>query len=122
MPQWLSEPHVTMLRLDRMVREQCHAIISGVIGDKALPREVEEQIINKADGIPLFVEELAKSVLESELVQDVGDRDITAGPLPPSPFQPRCSTLLLPDLTGSVRPRKSPRSAQSLVANFPSRC
>ena len=82
MPQWLSEPHVTMLRLDRMGREQCHAIISEVIGDNALPREVEEQIIDKADGIPLFVEELTKSVLESELVQDVGDRDI-AVPLPP---------------------------------------
>ena len=39
MPQWLSEPHVTMLRLDRMGREQCHAIISEVIGDKTLPRE-----------------------------------------------------------------------------------
>ena len=82
MPQWLSEPHVTMLRLDRMGREQCHAIISEVIGNNALPREVEEQIINKADGIPLFVEELTKSVLESELVQDVGDRHITADPLP----------------------------------------
>ena len=83
MPQWLSEPHVTMLRLDRMGREQCHAIISEVIGNKALPREVEEQIIDKADGIPLFVEELTKSVLESELVQDVGDRDIAIGPCPP---------------------------------------
>ena len=83
MPQWLSEPHVTMLRLDRMGREQCHAIISEVIGDNALPREVEEQIIDRADGIPLFVEELTKSVLESELVQDVGDRHIAAGRLPP---------------------------------------
>ena len=66
MPQWLSEPHVTMLRLDRMSREQCHAIISEAIGDKALPWEVKEQIIDKADGIPLFVEELTKSVVESE--------------------------------------------------------
>ena len=76
MPQWLSEPHVTMLRLDRMGREQCRAIISEVIGNDALPREAEEQIIDKADGIPLFVEELTKSVLESKLVEDVGDRDI----------------------------------------------
>ena len=83
MPQWLSEPHVTMLRLDRLGREQSRAIISEVIGDNALPREAEEQIINKADGIPLFVEELTKSVLESQLVQDVGDRHIAAGPLPP---------------------------------------
>jgi class 3 adenylate cyclase len=76
MPQWLGEPHVTMLRLDRMGREQCRAIISEVIGNDALPREAEEQIIDKADGIPLFVEELTKSVLEAKLVEDVGDRDI----------------------------------------------
>jgi DNA-binding response OmpR family regulator/class 3 adenylate cyclase/predicted ATPase len=82
-PQWLSEPHVTSLILDRMDREQCHDMITNLIGDKALPVEVEEQIIDKADGIPLFVEELTKSVLESELVQDVGDQDITIGPLPP---------------------------------------
>ena len=83
MPQWLSEPHVTMLRLDRMGREQCHAIISEVIGDNALPREAEEQIIDRADGVPLFVEELTKSVLESQLVQDVGDRHIAVGGVPP---------------------------------------
>ena len=76
MPQRLSEPHVTMLRLDRMGREQCRAIISEVVRNDALPREAEEQIIDKADGIPLFVEELTKSVLESTLVEDVGDRDI----------------------------------------------
>ena len=82
-PQWLSEPHVTMLRLDRMGREQCHDIISEVSGGKTLPREVAEQIINRADGIPLFVEELAKSVLETELVRGVGNRHIATGPLPP---------------------------------------
>jgi DNA-binding response OmpR family regulator/class 3 adenylate cyclase/predicted ATPase len=76
MPQWLGEPHVTMLRLERMGREQCRAIISEVIGNDALPREAEEQIIDKADGIPLFVEELTKSVLQVKLVEDVGDRDI----------------------------------------------
>ena len=105
-----------------MGREQCHDIISEVIGDKALPREVEEQIINKADGIPLFVEELAKSVLESELVQEVGDRHIASGPLPPLAVPATLLDFLPPALTSSVRPRKSPRSAQSLVANFPTRC
>ena len=54
-------------------------------GDKKLPREVEEQIIEKADGVPLFVEELTKTVLESELVQDVGDRYVAIWP--PLPFR-----------------------------------
>ena len=64
MPQWLGEPQVTMLTLDRIGRDQSRAIISGVIGHRKLPREVEERIIHKAEGIPLFVEELTKSVLE----------------------------------------------------------
>jgi predicted ATPase/class 3 adenylate cyclase/DNA-binding response OmpR family regulator len=81
-PQWPSEPHVTMLPLDRMGHEHSRAIISEVIGDKALPRELEEEIIYKADGIPLFIEELTKSVVQSGLVQDVGNRYVAPGPLP----------------------------------------
>ena len=91
MPQWLSEPHVTMLRLDRMGREQCRAIISEAIGDDALPREVEEQIIDKADGIPLFVEELTKSELESSWSRRRRP-EIAIMACPPSLFQRRCST------------------------------
>ena len=82
-PQWLGEPHVTLLRLERLGREQSLAIISEVTEDKKLPRQVEEQIIEKADGVPLFIEELTKAVLESELVHNVGDRNIAAGSLPP---------------------------------------
>jgi DNA-binding response OmpR family regulator/class 3 adenylate cyclase/predicted ATPase len=65
-PQWLGKRHVTMLRLDRIGREQSLAIVSEVSGDKKLPREVQEQIIVRADGIPLFIEELTKAVMESD--------------------------------------------------------
>jgi DNA-binding response OmpR family regulator/class 3 adenylate cyclase/predicted ATPase len=82
-PQWLDEPHVTMLRLDRLRRDQTEAIILDVAGQKALPPELAVQIIGKTDGVPLFVEELTKSVLESGLLHDAGDRLVTAGPLPP---------------------------------------
>jgi predicted ATPase len=81
-PQWLGEPHVTMLRLGRMGREQSLVIISEVTGGKKLRQEVQEQIIAKTDGVPLYIEELTKTVVESELVQDVGYRDVAAGPLP----------------------------------------
>ena len=122
MPQWLSEPHVTMLRLDRLGREQSHAIISEVIGHNALPREAEEQIINKADGIPLFLEELTKSVLESQLVQDVGDRHIAAGPLPPLAVPASLLDSLTARLDRLGPAKEIARSAQSLVANFLDRC
>jgi DNA-binding response OmpR family regulator/class 3 adenylate cyclase/predicted ATPase len=81
-PPWLDQPHVKMLRLDRLKREQTEAIILDVAGRKALPAEMAAQIIAKTDGVPLFVEELTKSVLESGVLQDAGDRLVTAGPLP----------------------------------------
>jgi DNA-binding response OmpR family regulator/class 3 adenylate cyclase/predicted ATPase len=82
-PQWLDEPHVTMLRLDRLGREQTEAIILDVAGHKALPAEVSAQIVSKTDGVPLFVEELTKSVLESGLLEDAGERLVTTRPQPP---------------------------------------
>jgi predicted ATPase len=82
-PHWLDESHVTMLRLDRLSREQTRVLISDVAGGKELPRELHEQIMSKADGVPLFAEELTKTVLESGLLQDAGDRYIAVDPLPP---------------------------------------
>ena len=71
-----------MLPLDRMGHEHSRVIISEVIGDKALPRGLEEEIIRKADGIPSFIEELTKSVVQSERVQEVANRYLVHGPLP----------------------------------------
>ena len=82
-PHWLDESHVTMLRLDRLSREQTEHIISEVAGGKELPCEVQEQIMSKADGVPLFAEELTKAVLESGLLRDAGDRYVTTAS-PPS--------------------------------------
>jgi predicted ATPase/class 3 adenylate cyclase len=80
-PPWLGDPHVTMLTLDRIGREQGRGIISEVVGQRAMAPEVEEQIIDKADGVPLFVEELTKSVLETELAENANDRHV-AGRFP----------------------------------------
>jgi class 3 adenylate cyclase/DNA-binding response OmpR family regulator/predicted ATPase len=79
---WLDESHVTMLRLDRLSRELTGVIISDVAGGKELPCELHEQIISKADGVPLFAEELTKTVLESGVLQDAGDRYVAVDPLP----------------------------------------
>jgi DNA-binding response OmpR family regulator/class 3 adenylate cyclase/predicted ATPase len=97
-PQWLDEPHVTMLRLDRLGREQTEAIVFDVAGHKTLPQEVSAQIISKTDGVPLFVEELTKSVLESGLLQDAGDRLVTVRALPPLAIP----TTLLGSLTARL--------------------
>jgi predicted ATPase len=58
-------------------------MVARLTGGKALPDEVLDQIVAKTDGVPLFVEELTKTVLESGLMRDRGDRYELAGPLPP---------------------------------------
>jgi DNA-binding response OmpR family regulator/class 3 adenylate cyclase/predicted ATPase len=82
-PPWLDESHVTMLRLARLGREQINAIIFDVAGRKTLPPEIHAQIVSKTDGIPLFVEEVTKMILEGGGLQVTDDRYVTVGPLPP---------------------------------------
>jgi class 3 adenylate cyclase/predicted ATPase len=73
-PPWLDQTHVTMLRLNRLNRNHVAAMILQMTGGKELPPTVYDQILNKTDGIPLFVEELTKAVLESGHLQDTGNR------------------------------------------------
>jgi class 3 adenylate cyclase/predicted ATPase/DNA-binding response OmpR family regulator len=97
-PHWLDELHVTMLRLDRLAGEQIGVIVSDIDASKELPRGLHKQIINKADGVPLFAEELTKTVLESGLHQNAGDQYITVDPLPPLAIP----TTLLGSLTARL--------------------
>jgi class 3 adenylate cyclase/predicted ATPase len=64
-PPWAGQPQVTMLALNRLDRHERTALVTQIAGDKALPAEVVAQIAERTDGVPLFVEELTKSVLES---------------------------------------------------------
>lgn len=73
-PPWIGYAHVTSLSLSRLVRDEVATIVGRVVGGKVLPRAVLTQITSKTDGIPLFVEELTRMVLESGLLQDLGDR------------------------------------------------
>ena len=63
-PPWLDQKHVTLIQLNRLERDKASAMVRDVSGGKELPAEVLEQIISKTDGVPLFVEELTKMVLE----------------------------------------------------------
>ena len=82
-PQWSGQHHVTTLALNRLGRRPGSALIAELTGGKALPAEVLEQILAKTDGVPLFVEELTKTVLEAGFLRDAGDRYELTGPLPP---------------------------------------
>ena len=82
-PPWVTRSSLTQITLGRLGRPQVEAMIASLTGGKALPAEVVEQVIAKTDGVPLFVEELVKMILESGLVQEEADRYVLTGPLPP---------------------------------------
>ena len=69
------------LTLNRFSRGLAAAMVARVTGGKVLPETVQEQIIEKTDGVPLFVEELTKTVLESGLLSEEADRYVLSGPL-----------------------------------------
>jgi class 3 adenylate cyclase/predicted ATPase len=64
-PVWTGQPQVTMLTLNRLDRRDRSALVAQIAGGEALPDEVVNQIADRTDGVPLFIEELTKSVLES---------------------------------------------------------
>jgi class 3 adenylate cyclase/tetratricopeptide (TPR) repeat protein len=82
-PPWIGFPHVTLLTLNRLAKAQTRSLVERITGGKALPSEVLEQILARTEGVPLFTEELTKTVIESGFLGDAGDRYVLAGPLPP---------------------------------------
>jgi len=65
-PRWIGRPHVTALTINRLARRDIDALIDRVVGNKQLTVHVRQDIVERTDGIPLFVEEMAKAVLEAE--------------------------------------------------------
>jgi class 3 adenylate cyclase/predicted ATPase len=65
-PPWAGRPHVTALTINRLALREVTALIDQVAGDKQLPSNIRQDIVERADGIPLFVEEMTKAVLEAE--------------------------------------------------------
>ncbi|HKA56638.1 MAG TPA: adenylate/guanylate cyclase domain-containing protein, partial [Candidatus Binatia bacterium] len=82
-PPWAMLSHLTQLSLSRLGQRQVETMIERVTGGNALPVEVVQQIKVKTDGVPLFVEELTKMVLESGLLREVDGAYALTGPLPP---------------------------------------
>jgi predicted ATPase len=104
-PPWAGQPQVTMLTLNRLDRRDRTALVEQIAGEKALPNEVIDQIVDRTDGVPLFVEELTKSVLESDLLREEAGRYVLDGALPPFaiPTTLHASLLARLDRMASVR-------------------
>ena len=82
-PPWTGRSHLTQMTLARLPQRQAIELTHQVAQGKALPVEVVAQIVAKTDGVPLFVEELTKTVLESGLLQEQEEHYALTEPLPP---------------------------------------
>jgi predicted ATPase/DNA-binding winged helix-turn-helix (wHTH) protein len=71
-PPWIGWHHVTALTLNRLGEREIGALIDRVTGNRALPESIRQDIIERTDGIPLFVEEMTKAVLEAESDGEAG--------------------------------------------------
>jgi predicted ATPase len=80
-PPWIGRPHVTALTIGRLARHEVDAMIDQVVGNKLLPASIRHDIIERTDGIPLFVEEMTKAVLEAGS-QGEARRTVAAVPSP----------------------------------------
>ena len=82
-PPWAGLSNTSLLRLDRLDRQDTRALVEQVTVGRQLPREMMRQIIDRTDGIPLFIEELTKTILESGLLVEDDGRFRLDRPLPP---------------------------------------
>ena len=82
-PPWIGQPRITSLTINRLTRREVEAIIDRVVGNKVLPANIQQDIIERTDGIPLFVEEMTKAVVEAES-EGTAERTAAAVPSPAS--------------------------------------
>src|SRR6516162_3516590 len=80
-PPWIGSPHVTALTINRLGPHDIEAMIGRVVGDMLLPANIRQDIIERTDGIPLFVEEMTKAVLEAES-EGAAEQVVAAVPSP----------------------------------------
>ena len=80
-PPWQQRSHITPITLNRLERVEVDDMVAGLTKGKRLPGQVAEHITEKSDGVPLYVEHLTKSLLESELLEEHAEDYVLTGAL-----------------------------------------
>jgi predicted ATPase len=123
-PPWIGQPHVTSLTLSRLGQREVATLVDRVKGNKPLPETIKQDIIERTDGIPLFIEEMTKAVLEG------GEPTIASIPSPSAavPASLHASLMARLDRLGSAKDfvqigavigREFPYSLLAAVARMP---
>ena len=122
-PPWPTRSHMTPITLSRLEGPDVEAMVTRLASGKPLPAEVVQHIVKKTDGVPLYVEELTKVILESGLLREESDRYDLTGPLSavtiPATLQGNPSW---PGLTGCPSCARWPNSAPCSDANSTTKC
>jgi predicted ATPase len=82
-PPWIGRPQVTLISLNRLSPRRRAEMIAHVTGGRALPKEISDQIVDRTDGVPLFIEELTKTVVESGIVTETAAGYVATGQAAP---------------------------------------
>jgi class 3 adenylate cyclase/tetratricopeptide (TPR) repeat protein len=117
-PPWVGRSHVTMLILNRLPLRQRAEMIGHVTGGKALPKEIVEQIVDRTDGVPLFIEELTKAVVESGILMETGDGYVVTGLVIPAAIPTTLHASLLARLDRLAPTREVAQIAAALGRRF----
>jgi class 3 adenylate cyclase/tetratricopeptide (TPR) repeat protein len=94
-PPWPSYPHVTTIPLTRLGRRAGAQLVERVADGKTLPKQVMEEILARTDGVPMFIEELTKTMLESGLLQERDGQYVLKQPLPSMAIPTTLHALLM---------------------------
>ena len=117
-PSWRGRPQVTILTLNRLPPRHRAQMIAYVTGGKTLPREIADQIVDRTDGVPLFIEELTKTVVESGALTDTGDRYTVTGSVAPLAIPTTLHASLLARLDRLAPTREVAQIASALGRQF----
>jgi class 3 adenylate cyclase/tetratricopeptide (TPR) repeat protein len=117
-PSWVGGPNVTLLSLSRLPARQRAEMITHVASGKLLPKEIADQITDRTDGVPLFIEELTKAVVESGMLEVSGDRYVVTGPVAPLAIPTSLQASLLARLDRLAPTREVAQIAAALGRHF----
>jgi class 3 adenylate cyclase len=115
---WVGRPHVTALSLNRLPPRRRVEMIMQMTGGKALPKKITDQIVDRTDGVPLFIEELTKAVIESGILTETGDRYTVMGSTAPLAIPTTLHASLLARLDRLAPTREVVQIAAALGRRF----
>jgi predicted ATPase len=117
-PPWVGRPPVTLLSLNPLPPRLGAEMIARLTGGKPLPKEIAAQIIDHTDGIPLFIEELTKAVIESGILTETADRYVVIGQVAPLAIPTTLHASLLARLDRLAPTREVAQIAAALGRRF----